>query len=603
LGSDRPLYQYRVHDDSLSGRARELGIYAKAEKLIAYQRERAAFFDKPWTIYADEATLEWLKDADTAPHRVLPWSGEATQGNRDEKQMILVHAKSLPEVAASKPAEEIAVGTWFEEDAFAPYQYRREIRQLRAVCFSREDTTLQRLALVTDRYFRMGSAASLLGQMVCFANNRSFMAATRTAEERARQIPRPLVSAPQRMRVLLQAEQFTQGGLEQVVTDLAASLDRRRFDPLLLVLGEQGRAVEQARERGVRILTLPKEDRETAYRKMLLDERIDLVNAHFSIYGGYLAWQNSIPFVQTVHTSYVWLPAEAQDQYRENDPFTSAYLCVSQSVAQYADLKLGLPASKMIVLPNGIDLTRLDVEQDSARAENLRRELGLSPSDFVFLNVAAIYAVKNQREMVRAFASILPACPQAKLVLLGRTIDEAYHAELERTIAELGLDKSVILAGHHHQVAEFYRAANAFLLPSFVEGWSLSLTEAVCANLPVIATDVGGAADLVAEVGGKIIPPPYGSIANLSREAFDRHALAADPRFIESLAEAMQAVYRERPRPMISDEARKKLSSQHTYKLYEQVFSWLAQGGHPDIARSWIAAPIAEFKAAAKRAA
>ena len=54
---------------------------------------------------------------------------------------------------------------------------------------------------------------------------------------------------------------------------------------------------------------------------------------------------------------------------------------------------------------------------------------------------------------------------------------------------------------------------------------------------------------------------------------------------------------------MITEEARKKLSSQHTYKLYEQVFSWLAQSGHPDIARSWIEAPPVEFKAAAKRAA
>jgi glycosyltransferase involved in cell wall biosynthesis len=603
LGSDRPLYKYRVHDDSLSGHARELGIYAKAEKLIVYQRERAAFFDKPWTIYADEATINWLQDADTAPHQVLPWNGESVEYDRDEKKMILVHAKSLPKVAASKPSAEIAVGAWFEEDAFAPYRYRQEIRRLKAVCFSREDTTLERLALMTERYFRMGSAASLLAQLVCFANNRGFMTATRTADELARSIPRPLVSSSRRTRVLLQAEQFTQGGLEQVVTDLAASLDRSRFDPLLLVLGEQGRAVEQVRERGIRILTLPQENREAAYRKMLLDERIDLVNAHFSIYGGYLAWQNSIPFVQTIHTSYVWLPPEAQEQYRANDQFTSAYLCVSQSVAQYSDLKLGLPPGKMIVIPNGIDLTRLEMEKDSSRPEKLRQELGISPTDFVFLNVAAIYAVKNQREMIHAFARIFPSCPEAKLVLLGRIIDEEYHAELERTIGQLGLTESVIFAGHHNDVAPFYRAANAFLLPSFVEGWSLSLTEAVSANLPVIATDVGGAADLLAQVGGKIIPPPYGSIANLTREAFDRHAETANPQFIEKLAEAMQSVYNERPRPLITEEARKKLSSQYTYKLYEQVFSWMAQGGHPDIARSWLTIPSTELKAAIKRAA
>jgi glycosyltransferase involved in cell wall biosynthesis len=603
LDADEPLYKYRVHDDSLSGHATELGIYGRAEKLLAYQRRRAVFFDKPWTIYADEATIELLKDALTAPHRVLPWSGQAVEHDRDEKKMILVHAKSLPAAAASKSAAEIAVGAWFEGDAFAPYRYRQEIRRLRAVCFSREDTALERLALETDRYFRMGSAASLLAQLVCFANNRSFMTATRTAAELARSVPRPVLPIQRRMRVLLQAEQFTQGGLEQVVGDLAASLDRSRFDPLLLVLGEQGPAVEQVRERGIRILTLPKEDREAAYRKMLIDERIDLVNAHFSIYGGYIAWETGIPFLQTIHTSYVWLPPEQQEQYRNNDPFTTAYLCVSQSVAQYSDLKIGLPAGKMIVIPNGIDAARMEAANDSLPPEKLRRDLGFGPQDFVFLNVASIYAVKGQREMIQALARIRPSCPNAKLVFLGKPINEEYYAEIKRTIAELNLEKSVILAGHHDRVAAFYRAADAFVLPSFVEGWSLSLTEAVYADLPVIATDVGGAADLLAEVGGKIIPPPYGSIANLTREAFDRHAETCDRQFVENLAEAMQAVYRERPRPKLTEDAREKLSSKHTYEIYEQVFSWLAQGGHPDMARSWLAISGADRKSIAKRAA
>ncbi len=551
------------------------------------QRERAEFFDRPWTIFADEPTARLLDETRTAPHRVLSWPGEKSAFD-NAKNMIIVHAKSLPGVAASEPPAGMTVAAWFDGDALAPYRYRREIRQLRAVCFSREDTALERLGLVTELRFRMGSAGSLLSQLVCYANNRAFARATRTAEDLARESPVPLLPLARRLRVLLQAEQFTQGGLEQVVIDLATNLDRRRFEPLLLVLGEQGQAVEHARERGIRILTLPKEGREDTYRKMLIDERIDLVNAHFSIYGGYIAWQTGIPFVQTIHTSYVWLPAEAQEQYRESDSFTAAYFCVSQSVAQYSDLKLGLPPGKMIVVPNGIDPSRLALEKDSTEPEKLRRELGFGPEDFVFLNVAAIYDVKNQREMVRAFARVLPTCPNAKLLFVGRPINEDYYAEVRRTIAELGLENSVILAGHQDRVAAFYRAANAFLLPSFVEGWSLSLTEAVCANLPVIATDVGGAADLLAEVGGTIIPPPYGSIANLTREAFDRHAEAADPKFIENLAEAMRSVYRDCPQPSLSAAAREKLSSRHTHKNYEQLFTWFVQGGHADTARAWL---------------
>jgi glycosyltransferase involved in cell wall biosynthesis len=587
VDTNQPLYQYRVHPNCLSSKTDLSALYGGVIRLMERQRERAEFFDRPWTILADEPTARLLHEAPTAPHRILPWSSEKTAPD-SAKRMIVVHANSLPAVAASEPPAGMTVAAWFDRDAMAPYRYRREIRQLGAVCFSREDTALERLGLATESQFRMGSAGSLLSQLVCYANNRAFAHATRTAEDLARESPVPLLPVARRLRILLQAEQFTQGGLEQVVIDLATRLDRERFDPLLLVLGEQGSAVEQARQRGIRVLALPKDDRDVAYRKMLIDERIDLVNSHFSIYGGYIAWQCGIPFVQTIHTSYVWLPAEAREQYRESDAFTAAYVCVSQSVAQYSDLKLGLPPGKMIVVPNGIDLKRFDVENESSVRENLRRSLGLSGEDFVFLNVAAIYDVKNQREMVHAFARALPTCPNAKLLFVGRAINEDYYAAVKRAIAELGLEKSVILAGHRDDVVAFYRSADAFLLPSFVEGWSLSLTEAACANLPIIATDVGGAADLLAAVGGTIIPPPYGSIANLTREALDRHAQAADPQFIERLADAMQSVYRERPRPSVSADVREKMSLAHTRRIYEQLFTWFIQGGRPDVARRWV---------------
>jgi O-antigen biosynthesis protein len=589
LGTEELLYCYRVHDDCLSAKAEQLGIYASVHKLMSYQQERTVFFEKPWTIYADEAVREFLKETESAPHRVLPWDGRPVEYDPYEKKMILVRAETLPAVARSNSAPEIIVGAWFERDGSASYLHRHDLRRLRAVCFSREDSALERLALQTGDCFRISSPASLLAQMVCFADNRAFMEATRTAEERARILPGPHFPENRRMRVMLQVENFTQGGLEQVVLDLATSLDRNRFEPSLLVLGDQGPAVEQARKRGIRILTLPKDGREAAYRKLLADERIDLVNAHFSIYGGYLASESGIPFVQTVHTSYVWLPPEEREQYRENDAFTSAYVCVSQSAAEYMDHRFGLSVNKMVVIPNGADLTRLKAENLSDDRETTRARWGLKPEDYVFLNVSSIYAVKSQRELVEAFAKILPSCPNAKLLLLGKPIGEEYHAGLQRAIAESGLEKSVILAGYHTDVGPIYRAADAFVLPSFLEGWSLALTEAVCCGLPAIATDVGGAADLLAEVGGKIIPPPYGSAAGLDRAAFDRHAMASDPQFVENLAKAMESFYGERPRSKLTDETRKKFSSQNAYRNYERIFGWLAQGGYPEAIREWFA--------------
>jgi glycosyltransferase involved in cell wall biosynthesis len=208
----------------------------------------------------------------------------------------------------------------------------------------------------------------------------------------------------------------------------------------------------------------------------------------------------------------------------------------------------------------------------------------------VFLNVASIAPVKAQCDLVQAFVRAMASCPQAKLVLLGKPLDKEYHEQLLRLIDELDLRGSVIPAGHHDHVASFYRACDAFVLPSYYEGWSLAMNEAVCANLPIIASDVGGAADLLSEVGGKLIPPPYGSIVNLTFDGFKRCSHTYDSEFIGRLAEAMEATYRERPRPCVTAEIRERLGARHTYRIYEQLFTWFVQGASAESARPWLVA-------------
>ena len=100
------------------------------------------------------------------------------------------------------------------------------------------------------------------------------------------------------------------------------------------------------------------------------------------------------------------------------------------------------------------------------------------------------------------------------MLLAGRAVDSAYEARLRKVIRGLDLQSAVVLAGHHAEVAPFYDAADAFVLPSLWEGWSLALTEAAACGLPLIATAVGGAAELLGEVGGELVAPPFASITS-----------------------------------------------------------------------------------------
>jgi O-antigen biosynthesis protein len=207
------------------------------------------------------------------------------------------------------------------------------------------------------------------------------------------------------------------------------------------------------------------------------------------------------------------LSGQQAAEQRAADRFTSAYACVSANVAFYCDVKLGLSPAKMTVIPNAVDAARVEAADAAAERRRLRREFGFAEDHFVFLNVASLHPPKAQRELVRAMATLVAARPGAKAVLVGGALDPAYEREVRREIEAAGLASNVIIAGHRDDVASFYHAADAFVLPSYWEGWSLALTEAVCAGLPVVASDVGGIPDVVTDGETGILVPPGDVVA------------------------------------------------------------------------------------------
>jgi glycosyltransferase involved in cell wall biosynthesis len=386
--------------------------------------------------------------------------------------------------------------------------------------------------------------------------------------------------------VLIQVDDFLQGGLENVVLGLARGLRDRGLRVSLLVLGQLGPAAEQARGEGLPVATLAAGRREPAYRAWLREQQVDLVYAHYSTFGARVAADLGIPFVQVVHNTYVWLDERGVDAYREADAATAGYICVSAEVARYCDRRMGLAVDKMIVVPNGVDLGRLDAarEQDP---ERLREELGLSPDDFVFLNVASIHATKAQAVLLGALARVVADRPRARLVVAGSASDPAYERRLRRRIVELGLERNVILAGQRPDVGRFYWMADAFVLPSFWEGWSLAMTEAACTGLPLVATAVGGARDLLADGGGRLVEPPFASICDLDAGAIHRLVHDEDPAFIARLAESLREVAGSRRRLPLPDGQRRRFGEGRMTDVHLAILAWFLQGGQASAARAW----------------
>jgi|GEM_PF-530368 len=580
LGTDDLLYRYRVHDNTLNARAAEHQIYQRAQRLMWYEQRRGSYYQRPWKIYVDDPTYEWLQHLNISGHTVRRLTADNAMAREREETVVIVRADTLERLDERQLPKTHCLAVWCDSEPSLPYRLGHLIQRLAHLCLAPDAATADRLALYTRQVFEVAPGQAAFNLVLAFAKNDIFARQTLPAEDCTRALPRIYCPTGRRLRVLLQAEDFVQGGLERVILDVAAVLDPAEFEVSLLVLGRQGPMAEQARRAGLRILTLPDDGREAAYRRLLTEERIDVVNAHYSLFGAQIADEMGVPFIQTVHNAYVWSTPEDIAAHRQADAHTTAYLCVSSSVAGYAEQRLGLPANKMLVAANGIDLSAIDAARERVDRARERARLGFADDDFVFLCPASISAVKGQLHLVRALAVALEKNPHIRVALLGRVSDDEYTDMVRREISRLKLEEKVRLLGYHEDPFPFLLASDAFIQPSFVEGWSLALAEAIYAGLPCVATDTGAAREILSQTGGIVVKHPFRSLLEHDHIQFAVQEKCEQPAFVEELAAAMVATAADPEPPALSDALREAIDRQEAYQAYAHVFRWVAFKGH-----------------------
>lgn len=129
--------------------------------------------------------------------------------------------------------------------------------------------------------------------------------------------------------------------------------------------------------------------------------------------------------------------------------------------------------------------------------EKKREEIGVSKDSFLLLSVGELNKNKNHETVIRSIAEM--GDPRIHYAIAGRG-DLQEH--LLNVADELGIGDRVHLLGFRSDVAELYKAADAFIHPSFREGLPVSIMEAMASGLPVIASDIRGNVDLVDDESG-----------------------------------------------------------------------------------------------------
>lgn len=161
-------------------------------------------------------------------------------------------------------------------------------------------------------------------------------------------------------------------------------------------------------------------------------------------------------------------------------------------------------ATDLVAVPNGIDIERFAARDERVR-DRLAATLGLPPQTRLVGTVGRLNRVKDHAGLLQAFARLRDAAPDVALVVVG---DGELRGELAALAAAPGLAGRVHLLGDRGDVAELLRAFDLFVMSSRSEGYSIALLEACASALPIVATAVGGNAEIVhAGENGLLVPP------------------------------------------------------------------------------------------------
>ncbi|MGH7201893.1 MAG: glycosyltransferase [Planctomycetaceae bacterium] len=153
----------------------------------------------------------------------------------------------------------------------------------------------------------------------------------------------------------------------------------------------------------------------------------------------------------------------------------------------------GIAAERVEVIYNGIGLDEFQ-RADAGSRGVVRREIGMADEDFMIIQVARLDHLKDHQTAIRALERVVAVSGTARLVLVG---DGPERGRITAEIEQRGLQGAVRLLGLRQDVPRLLAAADLCLLTSISEGIPLTLIEAMAAELPVVATDVGGVREVV----------------------------------------------------------------------------------------------------------
>jgi glycosyltransferase involved in cell wall biosynthesis len=351
------------------------------------------------------------------------------------------------------------------------------------------------------------------------------------------------------LRVLVLIDGLGWGGAEMLLADFAAAAPSAGIELQVGYLREKdgNPAAARLREVGIEPRHVPIDGllSPSSFRSVAaaVDAAApDVVHTHLGyadLLGGVVARRRGIPAVSTVHVM-AWGEGlrEGTKAFlfaRVRRHCMHRVLAVSDAARAWYVERSGERDDRVVTVHNGVT----DRAVPGAGAA-VRRALGIEPDDVVCAMVSVLRPGKGHEVAIDAVARLRAEHPRLRLLVVG---DGPSRADIEALAAPHG--DTVVLAGHRDDVLEVLDGVDVLLHPSHADAFPTALLEAMAAGVPVVATAVGGIAEIVVPgETGELVPAPPEAAA-----------------VVEALG------------PLVGDAARRRRMGEAGRRRFEQEFS------------------------------
>jgi glycosyltransferase involved in cell wall biosynthesis len=226
---------------------------------------------------------------------------------------------------------------------------------------------------------------------------------------------------------------------------------------------------------------------------------IDTQNPNSKLWGSIAAFYCQLPLISTLNSWYMnehprfsarWLTYSAVELMTNFS--LKRYIVVSRQI--YDDLiKLGIPADKIDLIYNAV---QLDSSRIKGNKKQFLEKYGWPDNAVICFAAGRLVWAKAHDDLISAMAAARKKNPNLYCVIAGEGV---LYNQLSKQIIDLGLEGSVILAGHleHEELLSILKVCDIYVMPSRTEGTPVALLEAAMLSRPIIASNVGGIPELV----------------------------------------------------------------------------------------------------------